>query len=278
MQGLKSRPTIYAHPADDYDDTGVVRASSAIQWTYSPGDGHTLMIPGPSIELLNQGVASYARYRADRERFAALASGKKPSNEVDAKFGQDAAGYVFGFRPASGLQPSAWLSYEAILRLLPPAPQQTAVSLKPKMSTSAHTMLSKGPKMAGFAQARAEVCNEEGFFFRCESKAPFQWPMTLTGDSPPTPPTYTVLVDPGEPVKIGEVMVGLGFAITSGTAFFVTSVLLNFAVNPPGTPDSGPELLDPYAPPCVDPDDEGSSFEPPEDKGENEDPNSGDGQ
>ena len=241
--GLSSPPTMYMHPADNYEPGTTAQASSAAGWTYTQTDATVALVPSPNILVTVSGFVSYDRYRRDHTRYSRLSWWQKPWTASGVKFGQDRAKNVFGRSLATGIQPSGFLRYQAYLRINPPNPQPTPVSVTASLRSFAMGMatLHSDIGMGREATASAEVMNEQGHFHRVRNRAYLQFPFQVNGDNDLI--TYTVIVPPGGEVHIGTVQVGLGYEIRDGASSFHCFAEVQFTVNPQGTPDSVPGLI-----------------------------------
>lgn len=236
LNGVTDKPAIYVHPRDNHTPNVQPRRSPSVRWEYNHDDAGETPVEGNAFEVTVEGQVSYETYLQMRNRWRALPN--PPSTFED----QEAANEVFSSpAPATNVQPSGQATYEAWMRMNPHEAQDKRVSLTAVVALFARA---NGSPPSQYGGGKAVVSNAslwkgagpQDSFRNIRVNA-----ATKVGQDEKTDThteTYTVTVPAGEFVKIGEVRVGPGFMIMSGSNTFVCKSKITYTPHRNLQPDS----------------------------------------
>jgi hypothetical protein len=237
LNGIVDTPTIYAHPRDNSDPNLEPRTSPAVKWTYNHDDAGETPVVANAFEITVQGNASFEIYRQKRAAWLALAPATRPATFE----GQEGAEEVFDFPAlATNVQPSGSATYAAWMCMDPHAAQDQQVSLTADVALSAKANGSPGSTYGGGAvDAAASLFNgplPPDCFRTIKTSATTKVGPSQQGDAHVE--TFTVTVPAGKYVRIGEVKVGPGYKVLTGSNTFECKSKISFTPHRNLMPDS----------------------------------------
>jgi hypothetical protein len=226
--GLPGKPFIYVHPQDRAAGRTRPRRSFEADWRYSLNDGAELTVAGAALHVALAGHTSYDRYLAIRAQYQAASRLDRLLWRLGAVLlGTPAPAQVYaGTTPATLLQPSGDLVYDAFLRLDPPDSGDGTVDIEVALEVSASMSLTANARGAGFVDASAIAFDGATEIARVGVQSGYGAP----ADHGQQTVAYAVTVPAGGEVRVARAVTGLAFNSRVGGAGFACDARVSITV------------------------------------------------